>query len=646
MSFLRNLGLVHKLQLLGLLAVLCSAVPLSLFVRAKQAETEFTQQQLRGMEPTRAALELLRHVQVHRGLSFNVLSGQADLEPRRSAAQAEAQRAAEALDKLVKAEVADDALRTRWAAMAGQWQEVAAAVASRKLTAPDSLSRHTALVAALLEINDSLADHFGITLDPVAETYFLGIGTLRDMPRATELMGLLRARGTLLLARQGATPEDRAAIAGLADRAEAVLRDMELSLGKSFARDAAIQAAVGGASRAATEEVRNALKLVREQIVGATQLTHPPGEYFKATTQVIDGLFQLNTQTGATLGKALHQRQSDSRRSQALIVGAVVVMMAAAALFGVAIARDITRKAHAANEVLGRMAEGDLAVSVAAGSHDEMGRLLDSVQRLQHSLVAVVGDVRRHADGVATASAQIAQGSADLSSRTEQSAASLQQTAATMEELGTTVVRNAQSSAEASRLAQAASEVATRGGAAVQDVVQTMQGISESSRRIADIIGVIDGIAFQTNILALNAAVEAARAGEQGRGFAVVAGEVRSLAQRSAEAAREIKGLISSSVERVEQGSALAGQAGQTMGEVVASIRRVSDIVAEISSASAEQSTGVSQVGQAVNHLDQGTQQNAALVEQSTAAAESLRQQAQQLVQTVAVFKLPQPAAA
>jgi methyl-accepting chemotaxis protein len=254
--------------------------------------------------------------------------------------------------------------------------------------------------------------------------------------------------------------------------------------------------------------------------------------------------------------------------------------------------------------------------------------------------VKVVGQVRGNADSVATASAQIAQGNADLSQRTEEEASALQQTAATMEQLGTTVRQNAENAQQANQLAHGASAVALQGGKVVGQVVQTMKGISDSSRKIADIIGTIDGIAFQTNILALNAAVGAARAGEQGRGFAVVAGEVRNLAQRSAEAAKEIKRLIGASVERVEQGSALVDRAGQTMNDVVNSIRRVTDIVGEISAASVQQSTGVNQVGEAVGQMDQVTQQNAALVEESAAAAESLRGQAAALVQAVAAFKL------
>ena len=286
-----------------------------------------------------------------------------------------------------------------------------------------------------------------------------------------------------------------------------------------------------------------------------------------------------------------------------------------------------------------RVAHGDLSERITLHRGDTES-MMAQLKFMQDNLGKIVGDVRVGAEGVATASLQIAQGNNDLSARTEQQASALEQTAASMEELDSTVKKNADSARQANELAVSASNVAARGGEVVAQVVQTMKGINESSHKIFEIISVIDGIAFQTNILALNAAVEAARAGEQGRGFAVVATEVRSLAGRSAGAAKEIKSLISASVERVDQGTALVDQAGSTMQEVVRSIKSVTDIMGEISIASAEQSTGVSQVVEAIAQMDQVTQQNAALVEEVAAAAGSLNAQAQELVQTVAVFKL------
>ncbi|MGC4076928.1 MAG: methyl-accepting chemotaxis protein [Rubrivivax sp.] len=320
-------------------------------------------------------------------------------------------------------------------------------------------------------------------------------------------------------------------------------------------------------------------------------------------------------------------------------IGALLATLLGAG-FAVFATRSITRPIHLAVQTAEAIGAGDLSSVIDAQGRDEAARLLHALATMRNNLAKIVAEVRESADSVATASHEIAHGNADLSARTEQQASALQETAASMEQLNATVRQNADNAMQANQLAAAASSVATEGGSMVGQVVQTMDGISDSSRRITEIINVIDGIAFQTNILALNAAVEAARAGEQGRGFAVVAGEVRTLAQRSAEAAREIKSLIGTSVERVEAGNALVHQAGSKMDEVLASIRRVADIVGEISSASAEQSDGVSQVGNAVAQMDQATQQNAALVEESAAAAESLRTQARHLVDAVAVFRL------
>jgi methyl-accepting chemotaxis protein len=327
----------------------------------------------------------------------------------------------------------------------------------------------------------------------------------------------------------------------------------------------------------------------------------------------------------------------------ALMLAVLLAALAGGALLAWRIGRSILNQLGAEPQALGevarRVAHGDL--SAVSGAHQApAGSVLASLGAMQASLAEVVGRVRDASDSIATGSTEIANGSADLSTRTEQQASNLQQTASSMEQMSSSVRSNADAARQATELAGTASSAASRGGEVVGQVVATMDEISDSSRRIADIISVIDGIAFQTNILALNAAVEAARAGEQGRGFAVVAGEVRNLAQRSAEAAREIKSLIGSSVERVDAGSRLVREAGDTMKEIVAQVHSVSTLIAEISSASREQASGIGQVSDAVASLDQTTQQNAALVEQSAAAAEGLKEQAARLSEAVRVFRL------
>jgi methyl-accepting chemotaxis protein len=370
------------------------------------------------------------------------------------------------------------------------------------------------------------------------------------------------------------------------------------------------------------------------------------GDFEKARKSYIAGIEGLQSAMAQRAQLAFQEAQADSNSAAVMSLVLVIGSLTFAALFGWWLSRSISGPIAAVVQHARKIAAGDLSSDVEINAGGEAGELQAALADMQASLRAMVNQVQQATENITTASAEIATGNQDLSSRTEQTASNLQQTASSMEQLTATLSQSAESAHQAVQLANKAAEAAQRGGTVVSQVVSTMDEINASSKKIADIIGVIDAIAFQTNILALNAAVESARAGEQGRGFAVVAGEVRNLAQRSAEAAKEIKALIGNSVGKVESGSRLVADAGSSMQEIVNAVCRVTDMIGDISASTREQSSGISQINQAVSQLDQMTQQNAALVEQSAAAAESLREQAQRLSQLVSQFRIGEHAAA
>jgi methyl-accepting chemotaxis protein len=452
---------------------------------------------------------------------------------------------------------------------------------------------------------------------------------------------LLNATRTEAVAKAGGSgpvaetfsPAIKATSTRITELQETLSKQVESPQGKAALADIA-------AARKAYVDVRNTVFDQLRAGDATTALQTLDNRMRPAAEAYVASISRLAAHEAEVVGTHTQAVRDDASRTQMLMLLLTLACMAlgagAAWLITRSVVQPLKRSIHDA-EAVGR---GDLTREIRTQGRDESAQLATALAGMQGALRQLVGSVRRNADSVATASSEIASGNSDLSARTEQQAGALEQTASSMEELSATVRQNADNAAQADQLAQQASEVARQGGNVVGEVVNRMQGIEESSRKIGDIIGTIDAIAFQTNILALNAAVEAARAGEQGRGFAVVAGEVRMLAQRSAAAAQEIKGLIGVSVERVAQGAELVHRAGDTMQQVVAAIGRVASIVREISAASREQSAGVAQVGEAITKMDQTTQQNAALVEQSAAAAESLRQQAEELVRLVSTFRV------
>jgi len=638
-NWLKDLPLRGKFALLSALAVLMLALPSARLLHGDWELWQMAEREVAGVAPATELLQWVRLTQQHRGLSAAWLAGDASQAPHRESRQAQADEAAL---RLLNALAAFDStgLPQRAGELRKQAQALAQAVARRELDGSQSLRRHAELIDQQLRLLQELAQASGLALDRQPALQNLQAGVLAQLPRLTEQLGQLRARGTRALSAASIPVEEQARLESQLEQAQQLLaqgrRAFELALQARPHELAPLAIPLQDAHQAALA----ALALTEAQLVRTQEPRLAPTEFFARQTQYIDRQFALMDRALALLRQEVLAQARAARQAMATLLGSLLLL---SALAGWILWRVAAHTSAAIGQAVGlarSVAEGDLRGRVSIHSRDEAGQLLGALQRMNEQLTTVVVGVRQNADSVATAATQITQGNQDLSSRTEQQASALQQTAASMEQLGATVRQNAEHAQQANELALGTADRAQRGGSVMQQVVLTMHGIHESSRRIEDIIGVIDGIAFQTNILALNAAVEAARAGEQGRGFAVVASEVRALAQRSAEAAREIKSLIGTSVTRVEQGSSLVDQAGQTIDEVVQHTERLRALMAQISTASAEQSSGVLQVGQAVNEMDRVTQQNAALVEQSAAAADSLQQQARQLVDAVAVFQL------
>lgn len=509
-----------------------------------------------------------------------------------------------------------------------------------------------------MKISTKLNLGFATVLAVVAILAIVATWRIQDVSSATHLME--RQAGLLSLAgqwegdvREDSTRSLASAYASGTDMLEFFRKSMATTaastnkIQKAFLEQADIE---NSETRKLAERIagmRNRWAAIRDQInslksagqdAQARELVTK--QFLPITDKYVQSVRQLRDLLVNDSHRSATEVQIQFRQLFAIGIAMLVVLLLVSVLISWNLSSGISRGIASACRAADRIGSGDLSHRLSTQRRDEVGQLLKALEQMQSNLAQVVNRVRQGSDSVASASSQIAQGNQDLSARTESQASALEETAASMEELGSTVGQNAENARQANQLAQSASLVAQEGGQVVMQVVDTMRGISDSSKRIAEIIAVIDGIAFQTNILALNAAVEAARAGEQGRGFAVVAGEVRTLAQRSADAAKEIKTLITDSVSRVEEDTTQVDQAGLKMTEIVTSIRRVTDIMGEISAASAEQSAGVGQVGDAVNQMDEATQHNAALVEEMAAAATTLRDQAHDLANAVSVFKL------
>jgi len=698
MSFMNQIKVSSRISLIAAVSVVMTLVPMYFLFKSEQAALDTAKAELHGVQPVRDLNKIMSLTQQHRGLSAIVLSAPAaskakrpvetdnvekevSKKSRRSADKAKAEKrevvevpqetappvaeknnAAIAQRQQVQASL--DKAHAEFTALLEQkelpitlaewnkfktdWVSLRDKLSAEKITPADSFAAHSALVAHIQKINGLILDETTLSLDPVADTYHLIIAASDVLP-VTESLARTRGIGSAALAAGSVDERNHVTLLMLHGQTSQGLERVTTDFEKAFADNALVKARMSEKFKGMVSSSQGAADITQKRVLDSSKLDFSASEYFALLTKSINDQYAIADEAMEMVGDLLIERVAAQKTflwtiSLVLLglafVGGCLVVMAARS-----ITRQLGGEPGEVVKLVGTIAQGDLTSSVNLQSVDK-GSIVYAVSNMQDSLQKIVSEVRSGADSVVNASGQIAAGNMDLSERTERQASALEETSSSMEELLATVRQNADNARQANGLANEASEVVSRGGQQVAQVVDTMTAINTSARKIVDIIGVIDGIAFQTNILALNAAVEAARAGEQGRGFAVVATEVRNLAQRSAIAAKEIKTLIGDSISKVEEGTRQVDATGATMQEVVTSVKRVTDIMGEVTASSLEQSSGIEQVNQAITQMDQMTQQNAALVEEAAAAAGSLKDQSTKLQNVVSMFRTSGYAAA
>ena len=637
--FILNLTLPQKFSLMALLALLLFAIPTSILVRDQLEKIKIAEAEEAALAPASTLIKLIQLTQQHRGMSALFLNGDISIIAQRQAKQ---QALNAVLIDLQTNSSAWGSVKEKASHLANEWKSLSQAVANKTIPSADSFSQHTALISQELALLQNLANESGMVLHPYASGYHLQMALFTHLPKLSEDLGKMRGLSASLLKLGKSTPDELLSINTLTILAKENLSDVHKSIMLSINADVLANQQLSAALTDITNITNESINLTQEKVVQASKLNYDASKYFTYMTKVLDAQFSFINTGFKVLQQEFQANMSSAKNTLYVAAGSICSLGIISLIIMLIVMRNTNDAMNAALKLTRAVANGDLTKEIKATSRDEIGQLLDDLNKMQFSLRRLIAQIQVSAESINNGAQEISAGNTNLSQRTEEQASSLEQTASSMEQMASTVKQNAENAKQANMMANEASAIALKGGQAVNQVVRTMADINSSSKKIVDIIAVIDGIAFQTNILALNAAVEAARAGEQGRGFAVVATEVRSLAQRSATAAKEIKHLISDSVEKVQGGTKQVEAAGETMEEIVMAVKMVTDIVNEIAAASQQQSAGIDQVNNAITNMDEVTQQNAALVEQAAAAAMSLQQLAVELNEATSQFKLGQ----
>ena len=625
----------QKLWALGLVFLVFFAIPTGFYLQEVGRTLARSERELAGMDHARAAVAVAGALAAHRAWSAAVISGDTAFAPQRQAARDDVDARLAALRTALEG---DERMAPRAGELATAWQGLAAADLSRT----DSHGRHGELIEAAMALREALLDDRGLSFDADPRLSHAIAAALVHAPQLVELMGQAQAQSLVLLAARVSTAQDRATLAATLERVKDRAGLLRARIVKAGEADADLRDKLAAVMADADAQLASFLRTARVDVVFSSALERPAADHSRSQSLALAAQQALAAATLREVERLLTERARGDRVRIVASVVLIVIAVIFALGFGIWTGRSIARPLGHAVRVADGIAAGKLdhAIDRERARNAEAARLMGAFAEMQAALSKLVGDIQGVSAEIHRASDGVATGNLRLAERTEEQASSLQETAASMEQLTAAVRRNAEHAAQASQAVQVASASAGRGDAAVAGVVESMATIRQAAGRIADIIAVIDGIAFQTNILALNAAVEAARAGEQGRGFAVVAAEVRSLAQRSATAAREIKALIEDSTSAVARGSERVDEAGRVMHGIDEAVRRVSALFGDIAAASAEQGRGIEQVNRAVGEMDRSTQENAAMVGEASSAAEALQAQARRLADLVARFRL------